>query len=54
VHYFALQPEGELELGPLPSGTRERRWVDAAAAAELPLVSEALRPIIAAALEGEA
>lgn len=50
VRYFALSPAGEPELGPLPAGTRERRWIDRAEAAALPLVSEDLRPIITRAL----
>jgi 8-oxo-dGTP pyrophosphatase MutT (NUDIX family) len=58
VRYFALSLEsadggddGQPVFGPRPSGTRELRWVDAAEAAELPLVSEALRPIIIQALQ---
>jgi ADP-ribose pyrophosphatase YjhB (NUDIX family) len=50
VHYFAVRARGDVALGPLPEGTRERRWVDRAEAASLPLVAEALRPILLAAL----
>jgi ADP-ribose pyrophosphatase YjhB (NUDIX family) len=49
VHYFAARARGDVTLGPLPSGTRERRWVDRAEAATLPLVDESLRPILLAA-----
>ena len=51
VHYFALSAAGTSELGPLPSATRERRWVDSADVATLELVSETLRPIIERALK---
>jgi ADP-ribose pyrophosphatase YjhB (NUDIX family) len=50
VHYFAVRARGELAFGPLPKDTRERRWVDRAEAAVLPLVNESLRPILLAAL----
>ncbi len=49
VHVFAVRARGEVTLGPLPAGTRERRWVDRDAAATLPLVDESLRPILLAA-----
>lgn len=42
-----------LELGPLPPRTRERRWIGLDEAAALPLVNEALRPILLAALRGD-
>lgn len=48
VRYYALH--GEAPLGPQPERTLERRWVSANEAAVLPLVSEALRPVILAAL----
>ena len=49
VHLFAVRARGDVDLGPLPERTRERRWVDRAAAASLPLVDESLRPILLAA-----
>jgi len=49
VHFFAARARGEVALGPLPERTRERRWVDRAEAASLPLVDESLRPILLAA-----
>ncbi len=48
VRYFAL--EGEAMLGALPARTLERRWVRRDEAEQLPLVSEALRPLLVAAL----
>lgn len=51
VRYFALRPDGEPALGPLPAGVRERRWIDRDEAAAVPLVSEGLRPIIDRALQ---
>lgn len=39
------------ELGALPKGTRERRWIHAHEIAELPLRHENLRPLLTAALQ---
>jgi ADP-ribose pyrophosphatase YjhB (NUDIX family)/uncharacterized membrane protein YgcG len=39
-----------IELGPLPERTRERRWIGRDEAATIPLVNEALRPILLRAL----
>lgn len=50
VCYFALEPAGPLELGPLPAATRERRWIAPHEIADLPLVSDQLRPILERAL----
>ena len=41
-----------VELGPLPARTRERRWIGSDEAATIPLVNEALRPILLQALRG--
>ncbi len=49
VYYFAASGAG-VELGPLPTGTRERRWVTRDELATLPLVNEELRPMLVAAL----
>ena len=49
VRYFALAA-ASVGLGPLPSRTRERRWVRAAELADLPLVNPDLRRILALAL----
>lgn len=49
VRFYAARARGEVALGPLPERTRERRWVDRAEAASLPLVDESLRPILLAA-----
>lgn len=51
VRYFALAAAGEVELGPLPERTRERRWIGLAEARDLPLVSDELRPFLLRALE---
>jgi ADP-ribose pyrophosphatase YjhB (NUDIX family) len=51
VRYFALAARAELQIGSLPQRTRERRWLMADDVDAIPLVSEALRPILVAALE---
>lgn len=60
VRYFALTAPappklgdlGELgELGDLPPRTRERRWVRRDEVPALPLINDALRPLLVAALE---
>jgi len=51
VRYFAMSAQAPVELGPLPSRTRERRWLRQEEVADVPLVSDALRPILLAALE---
>jgi ADP-ribose pyrophosphatase YjhB (NUDIX family) len=51
VHVFAARAAGPLSFGELPDGTRERRWVDRAEAATLPLVHESLRAPLLAAFE---
>jgi ADP-ribose pyrophosphatase YjhB (NUDIX family) len=58
VRYFAMAPAdaetgaaaSPLALGPLPPATHERRWVSAGEVESIALVSDALRPILAAAL----
>ncbi|HEU5057418.1 MAG TPA: NUDIX domain-containing protein [Kofleriaceae bacterium] len=50
VRYFALAASGPIELRPLSGGVRERRWIRREEVAGLPLVSEALRPLMIAAL----
>jgi ADP-ribose pyrophosphatase YjhB (NUDIX family) len=52
VRYFAMTGADPLRLGPLPSDTGERRWIRSSDLAELPLISDELRPFLAAALEG--
>jgi 8-oxo-dGTP pyrophosphatase MutT (NUDIX family) len=49
VRYFAIDA-GAGALGELPARTHERRWIDAAMLDGLPLIDEALRPILRAAL----
>lgn len=51
VHVFVVRAPGGVELGPLPAGTRERRWVGRDEVATLPLVHEAIRPLLSAALD---
>jgi len=51
VRYFALSCPAGVELGPLPERTRERRWIRLDEAPAVPLVSDALRPILLHALE---
>lgn len=48
--YYVAATSPTVELGPLPSRTRERRWVTRDEIATLPLVNEQLRPVLAAAL----
>lgn len=50
VRYFVLGSAAEVELGALPDRTRERRWIGADEARTIPLVNDALRPLLAAAL----
>lgn len=50
ARYFPMTTTEPIALGPLPARTRERRWVDAAALATLPLVNEGLRPLAFTAL----
>lgn len=50
VRYFAMAPASPLALDALPDRTRERRWIRRDELAALPLVSEALRAIVAAAV----
>jgi ADP-ribose pyrophosphatase YjhB (NUDIX family) len=49
VRYFRLT--GDASFGALPPRTRERRWIGACDIDALPLVSEALRPILRRALD---
>ena len=48
--YYVVASSSVVELGTLPNGTRERRWVSRDELASLPLVNEKLRPMLAAAL----
>jgi ADP-ribose pyrophosphatase YjhB (NUDIX family) len=50
VYYVTATCDGAAELGPLPSRTRERRWISANELPSLPLVNEELRPLLARAL----
>lgn len=52
ARYFAIESDGALELGPLPERTRERRWIRRDEVDAIPLVSEALRPLLRDALDG--
>jgi len=52
VRYFAARVDGPVDFGPLPDRTRERRWLPLADLAALPLVNDALRPVLRDALEG--
>jgi len=55
VRYFLVSaPAAPLLLAPLPSRTRERRWLALAEAATVPLVNESLRPLLRSALEAQA
>lgn len=49
VHYYRIV--GRADEHALPSGTRERIWVNRASLMELPLVNDDLRPIALGALE---
>jgi 8-oxo-dGTP pyrophosphatase MutT (NUDIX family) len=51
VRYFVLSAAAEVELCPLPDRTRERRWIGIDEARTIPLVNEALRPLLLHALE---
>lgn len=51
ARYFVLEPDGTVELGPLPGRTRERRWVGLDGVATLPLVNEGMRPLLVRALK---
>jgi hypothetical protein len=53
VRYFALACARPVELAPLPARTRERRWITRAEIDEVPLVNDALRPILVRALEAK-
>ena len=52
VRYFAAVTDEPVRLGPLPERTRERRWLRAGEVNQVPLVSDALRPILRRALGG--
>jgi ADP-ribose pyrophosphatase YjhB (NUDIX family) len=52
VRYFLLGSTGPAQLGALPGRTHERRWIARDDVRELPLINEALRPVLAAALDG--
>lgn len=54
VRYFLLASAGTVELGKLPARTRERRWLRLDDARAVPLVNEAIRPLLAAALQESA
>lgn len=49
VYLFVASPAAR--FGPVPRGTRERRWVNRSELADLPLASENLRPLLLAGLE---
>ncbi|MFZ5890452.1 MAG: NUDIX domain-containing protein [Myxococcota bacterium] len=51
VRYFRLSSADPIALGPLPEGTRERRWLGVDDARSLALINEALRALILSALE---
>lgn len=51
VRYFALTATAPIQLGEIPQRTRERRWIRRDEVATIPLVNDALRPLLAAALE---
>lgn len=50
VYFVCVVVSGEVAFGPCPSRTRERRWLTGDELDALPLVNEALRPIMRAAL----
>lgn len=50
VRYFRLRSAGPLRLGAAPVGTHERRWVPRGELSSVPLVDEALRPLLLEAL----
>ncbi|WP_394843550.1 NUDIX domain-containing protein [Pendulispora brunnea] len=49
VRYFALRAAAPLRFTALSHRTRERRWIAARDVEELPLINDALRPILRAA-----
>jgi ADP-ribose pyrophosphatase YjhB (NUDIX family) len=51
AHYFRLSSEEPLAFGPLPKGTRERRWIPVEEASSLRLVNNDLRSVLLAAFE---
>jgi ADP-ribose pyrophosphatase YjhB (NUDIX family) len=51
VCYFTLASAGSVQLGALPGRTRERRWVGQGDIRTIPLVNDALRPLLMTALE---
>jgi ADP-ribose pyrophosphatase YjhB (NUDIX family) len=53
VRYFAMTGASPLQLGPLPPSTGERRWVSLDEVRDIELVSEALRPLLVSALDGD-
>lgn len=53
VRYFALSPDGPLEMGVTPPRTRERRWIALADAETVMLAIPELRPLLRAALGEE-
>lgn len=50
VRYFRMSAAEPVVMDPTPPGTRDRRWVTAEDLAALPLVNDALRPLIRKAL----
>ncbi len=50
VRYVRADAPAPVVEGALPPGTRERRWITAGEVAAIPLVNDALRPILARAL----
>ena len=52
VRYFRLAATGPVPFGALPGRTRERRWIGREDVPTIPLINEALRPVLVAALEG--
>jgi 8-oxo-dGTP pyrophosphatase MutT (NUDIX family) len=52
VRYFTLDADGPIQLDPLPSATRERRWLGRLDVESVQLLDDALRPILRAALDG--
>ena len=50
VQYFLVRARGDVRLGALPERTLERRWLSHDELPEVPLINEALRPLLRAAL----
>lgn len=50
VGYFLVRAVGDVKWGALPERTLERRWLTREALADVPMVNDALRPILRAAL----